>query len=110
MSAPIPSYVMPDASEPDYEAILEQLCQYHSSHVGSSYYYIRKVKDDFELCRIMYGSKKIFFHEIIDHDKHGISNYDIEHAVRLDTGKMELPDHYLISPHIETKLRTLYEH
>ena len=99
---------MPDASEPDYEAILEQIYKYHSSHVGSSYYYIRKIKDDFELCRIVYGNEKIFFHEIVDHRKQGISDEDIVHAVRLDTGQLEIPGHHLISPHIETKLRILY--
>jgi hypothetical protein len=105
----LPRYVMPDASIPEYEALLEQLCNHRSSHVGSSYYYIRKVKDEFELCRIVYGNEKIFFHEIVDHRKQNISDDDIEHAVRLDTGKLDLPGHHLISPHIETKLRTLYE-
>lgn len=105
----LPRYIMPDASPPDYEAILAQLQEYHSSLVGSSYFYIRA--DDMApmLCRIVYGGGKIYFHEVVDHEKHSISEDDIEDAIRLDTGALTLPGHYLISPHIEMKLRTLYE-
>ncbi|MDP3563010.1 MAG: hypothetical protein Q8R70_00825 [Methanoregula sp.] len=46
---------MPDASEPDYRAILEQLQDYQSSLIGSSYYYIRAGKGYLSLCRIVLG-------------------------------------------------------
>ena len=41
--APLPQYIMPDESEPEYELILEQLQDYRKSLIGSSYYYIRAV-------------------------------------------------------------------
>jgi hypothetical protein len=39
--APLPQYIMPDASEPEYPLILEQLQDYRQSLIGSSYFYIR---------------------------------------------------------------------
>jgi hypothetical protein len=107
--APLPQYIMPDKSEPPYETILEQLQDYHNSMIGSSYYYIRAADDRHCLCRIMYGGGRIFFHELVDHEKHGISTEDIEESVKCDTGSLTLPGYHLISPHIEQKLRILYE-
>lgn len=106
---PVPRYVMPDASEPDYRAILEQLQDYQSSLIGSSYYYIRASEGDYSLCRIVPGGGKIFFHEIVDYEKHGISEDDLEEAIQQDTGKLTIPSHYPISPHIEQKLRVLFD-
>jgi hypothetical protein len=107
--APLPQYIMPDESEPDYELILEQLHNYRKSLIGSSYYYIRANDERCCLCRIVHGGGKMFFHEMVDHRKHGISDEDIEESVKLDTGSFTLPGHYHISPHIETKLRVLYD-
>jgi len=105
----LPRYIMPDASAPDYEAILEQLQEYQHSFVGSSYFYIREDDPTPMLCRIVYGGGKIYFHEVVDHEKHSISDDDIANAIRFDTGALTLPGHHIISPHIEMKLRTLYE-
>jgi len=102
---PLPRYIMPDASVPAYDEILEQLQKYHRSLIGSSYYYIRTENDRVTLCRIMPGAGKIFFHEIVDHEKHGISEDDLEEAVSLDTGSFSIPGYYPLSVHIETKLR-----
>ena len=107
--APLPQYVMPDASEPEYELILEQLQDYHKSLIGSSYYYIRAGDDRSCLCRIEHGGGRIFFHEMVDHHKHGISDEDIEMAIRRDTGTFALPGYYPVSSHIEQKLRILYD-
>jgi hypothetical protein len=106
---PLPRYVMPDGSAPDYDEILEQLQEYHHSHIGSSYFYIRAEHDRTSLCRIIPGGGKLFFHEIIDHEKHGISEADLEHAINRDTGSFSTPGYYPISPHIETKLRVLLD-
>lgn len=106
--APLPYYAMPDKSEPPYELILEQLQDYQHSLIGSSYFYIRADEDRCCLFRIVYGGGKVFFHERIDHQKHGISDEDIEESVSKDTGLLSLPGCYLISPHIENKLRVLY--
>jgi hypothetical protein len=108
--APLPRYIMPDESEPEYGAILEQLQDYRKSQIGSSYYYIRAGDDRCCLCRIVHGGGKVFFHEMVDHHKHGISDEDIEESLKMDTGSFTLPGHYHISPRIEQKLRALYGH
>jgi hypothetical protein len=107
--APLPQYIMPDESEPEYELILEQLKEYHNSLIGSSYYYIRAGDEHCCLCRIVHGGGKVFFHELVDHHKHGISEEDIEWSVKQDTGSFTLPGYYPISSHIEQKLRILYD-
>jgi hypothetical protein len=107
--APLPQYIMPDASEPEYPLILEQLQDYRNSLIGSSYYYIRAGDECNYLCRIVHGGGKVFFHELVDHHKHGISDEDIEQSVKRDTGTFTLPGLYPISPHIEQKLRILYD-
>ena len=106
---PLPRYISPDASIPDYDEILEQLQDYQRSQIGSSYYYIRAENDRMILCRILPGGGKIFFHEIVDHEKHGISDDDLEMAVRLDTGLLSRAGYHQISPHIEAKLRVVME-
>ncbi len=106
---PLPRYIRPDASVPEYDAILEQLQEYHRSLIGSSYYYIRAENDRMCLCRILPGGGKIFFHEIVDHEKHGISEDDLEEAVCLDTGQLSGAGYHQISPHIESKLRVVLD-
>ena len=105
---PLPRYIMPDRSEPRYELILEQLQNYRKSQIGSAYYYLRVDDDLCSLCKITPGGGKVFFHEVVDHRKHGISDEDISESVKLGTGAFTLPGHYHISPHIEKKLRALY--
>jgi len=107
--APLPQYIMPDESEPEYELILEQLQDYRNSLIGSSYYYIRATSENGCLCRIVHGGGKIFFHERVDHHKHGISDEDIDESVKRDSGTFSLPGYYPVSPHIEQKLRILYD-
>jgi len=106
---PLPHYAMPDGSIPPYEQILEQVQECDSYLIGTSYYYIHATDRDCHLCRILHGGGKIFFHELVDHEKHGISEDDINEAVRQGTGAFSIPDYYPITPHIEQKLRILYE-
>lgn len=106
---PLPRYIMPDSSVPHYDEILEQLQEYQRSLIGSSYYYIRVEKEQPTLCRIVPGAGKIFFHEIVDHEKHGIDDDDLEEAVSLDEGSFSKPGYHQISSHIETKLRVLLD-
>jgi hypothetical protein len=106
--APLPHYVMPDASEPEYELILEQLQDYRQSLIGNSYYYVKAGDESCCLCRIIHGGGKVFFHELVDYDRHGISDEDIEESVIPDTGSLSLPGNYPISHHVEQKLRVLY--
>jgi hypothetical protein len=107
---PLPRYIMPDTSVPAYDEILEQLQEYHRSLIGSSYYYIRAENERISLCRIVPGAGKIFFHEVVDHEKHGISEDDIEEAVNMDTGSFSVAGYYPISAHIESKLRVLLDY
>lgn len=107
---PLPRYAMPDGSAPDYGAILERIQYHRSSMIGSSFFYIRaRDTGDFCLCRIIPGGEKIFFHEIVDHDRYGISDDDLSDAEKYDNGAFCLPGHIHISPHIEKKLRALLE-
>jgi hypothetical protein len=107
--APLPHYVMADGSIPPYEQILGQVQEYDNFLIGTSYYYIHATETECHLCRIIHGGGKIFFHTLVDHEKHGISEDDIMEAVRIGTGMFSIPDYYPISPHIEQKLRILYE-
>jgi hypothetical protein len=106
---PLPRYVMPDESEPEYDLILEELHNDRQSQIGSSYFYIKSDKDGCVLCRIIHGGKMIYFHEVVNHLQHGISDEDIELSVKMDPGTFALPGHYHISAHIEQKLRILYD-
>jgi len=107
---PLPRYLRPDASVPEYDEILEQLQEYQRSLIGSSYYYIRVENDMIFLCRILPGGGKIYFHEIVDHAKHGISEDELEEAVSHDTGIFTTQGYYPVSPHIETKLRVVLDY
>jgi hypothetical protein len=106
---PLPRYTMPDTSVPAYDEIMEQLQDYHRSFIGSSYYYIREQNETINLCRIVPGAGKIFFHEIVDHGKHGISDDDLEEAVNIDPGTFSIEGYHPVSEHIESKLRVLID-
>jgi hypothetical protein len=107
---PLPRYAMPDGSKPEYEAILEQIQHHRKSMIGSAFFYIRAgAAEEFFLCRIIPGGGKIFFHEIVDHQKYGISDEDLQDAVKYDNDVFTLPGHIHISPHIEKKLRALLD-
>ena len=107
---PLPRQMMPDASAPAYDEIMAQIQDYHHCCIGISYYYIWAAKNEVALCRIVPGGGKIFFHEVVDHEKHGICDEEIEEAVHRDTNLFPVPGYYPISPRIENKLRVLFEH
>lgn len=104
---PMPRYIMPDRSAPNYERIIEQLRNCGNSPIGSSYYYVKADDNWRSLCRIIHGGGKVFFHEVIDHEKYSISDKDIDEVVRPDMGIFSLPGHYQISPGMEMKLHTV---
>jgi hypothetical protein len=62
------------------------------------------------LCRIVPGAGKIFFHEVVDHEKHGISDDEIEEAVTMDPGVFSIAGYHPVSAHIENKLRVLLDY
>jgi hypothetical protein len=57
------------------------------------------------LCRIVPGAGKIFFHEVVEHENFGISDDDIKEAISKDPGEFTLAGYHPISAHIESKLR-----
>ncbi|MEN6611013.1 MAG: hypothetical protein ABFC24_09220 [Methanoregulaceae archaeon] len=100
---------MPDRSEPRYKQILGELEDQRRAQIGGAHYYIKYDRDWCALCKITPGGREIFFHEIVEHTKYGISEEDIEESVKLDIGIFSLPGHYHISPVIEKKLRALFD-
>jgi len=106
---PLPRYIKPDTSVPEYDEILEQLQAYHRTLIEKSYYYIRVENARSSLCRIVPGVGKVYFHEVVDHEKHGISDSDLSDAVSRDAGSFSTPGYHPISPHIETKLRVILD-
>ena len=104
---PLPRYSMPDESEPEYALILEELQEDCRSLIGTSYYYIKSDPNGLALCRIIHGGGKVYFHEIVDHRKFGISDEDIDLSAEMDPGTFELPGHFHISELVEEKLRAL---
>lgn len=106
---PLPRYTMPDESVPEYDLILDELQEDARSLIGQSCFYIRRDEEGCFLCRIIHGGGHIYFHEIVDHQRHGISDEDIELSAEMDRGAFELPGHYHISALVEQKLRILYD-
>ena len=96
----------PSASEPDDTTILEHLQDYKASRIGNSYFYIQAGDTGPSLCRIVHGGGKIFFHEVVDHHKQGVSAKELEEAMGLDTDSFTLPGYYPVSHAIEMKLRS----
>jgi hypothetical protein len=107
--SPLPRYVKPDMTEPDYNIILGELQEYHRSLIGSSYYYIRRCEEDPVLCRIIHGGGKVFFHEIIDHESHGISDDDLHDALIENSEAFTSKGYCNISAQIDSKLRVLFD-
>ena len=105
---PLPRYLMPDASAPQYDEIMEHIQNYPRSCIGISYYYVRAERNEASLCRIVPGGGKIFFHEVVDHTKHGISDDEIDQVVSRQ--ESSVPGYFPISPSIENKLKVLFEH
>lgn len=103
----LPRYIMPDRSAPNYQLIIEQLQTCGNSPIGSAYYYVKADDNWRSLCKIIHGGGKVFFHEVIDHEKYSISDRDIDEVVRPEMGISLLPGHYQVSPDIEMKLRAL---
>lgn len=105
----VPRYIMPDRSEPRYEQILGELEKQRQAEIGKAYYYIKYDEEWCALCKITPAGEKLFFHEIVEHTKYGISEEDIAESVKLDPGTFSLDGHYHISPFIEKKLRAMFD-
>lgn len=106
---PLPRYAMPDKSEPEYSLILDELQDDVHSRIGKSYFYIKEDEHGCMLCRVIHGGGRIYFHEIVDHRQHGISDEDIEFATDQEALPFEIPGHFHISSLMEKKLRAFME-
>lgn len=93
----------------EIDTLFQHLYEYRKSLIGSSHYFIKVERGCISLCRMIYAGGKMYFSEIVNHQEYGISDIDIEEAVRLNCHNLCLADHYHISPHIEKKLRALLD-
>jgi len=89
--------------------IIDWLGERQESFVGSSYYYIRKSREQYVICRLKISGGILYSIDVINHDEHGISDDDIADAVRSSEEEPEIPGHYHIDRYIEQKLRTLLD-
>ena len=93
----------------EIDILFNHLYEYRKSLIGSSHYFIKVEKGYISLCRMIYAGGKMYFSEIVNHREYGISDIEIEEAVRINCHNLGLADHYHISPHIEKKLRALLD-
>jgi hypothetical protein len=92
-----------------YSEILEWLSDSRESYIGSSYYYIRSCSDNPTICRLNITGGSLYSQEVLDHNKYGISDEDLDEAILFREEEPEIPGHYPISIHIEKKLRTILD-
>ncbi|MGA2912226.1 MAG: hypothetical protein ABSE07_01785 [Methanoregula sp.] len=93
----------------EIDILFKRLYEYRKSLIGSSHYYLKVEQGCISLCRMVYAGGKLYFSEVVNHQEYGISDIEIEEAVRLNCHNLCLADHYHISPHIEKKLRALLD-
>ncbi len=92
-----------------YSGTIEWLVDRRESFIGSSYYYIREDQDQCVLCCLSITGGCLYSVDVIDHIGYGISNEDIDEAVRMTEEDPVIPGHFHIDIHIENKLRTLLD-
>lgn len=107
--APVPHYAMPDRSAPPYEQIMSEIAGRDSCFIGSSCFYVQVQDGHSSLCRIVHGSAKIFFHESVAPEKHGITTEDLAAAASREDEFPSLPGYYPITLRIREKLRDRYD-
>jgi hypothetical protein len=76
--------------------------------IGFHYYWIQRIQGFPELCRLAVRRDSLILYEVLQHDILGISDDDLEDAVRLANGELYLSRDYPISDHIKRKLQILY--
>jgi hypothetical protein len=76
--------------------------------IGSYYYWIRLIQSIPELCRLAVRRDSLILYEVLQHDNLGITNDDLEDAVRQADGELIVAREYRISNHIKRKLQILY--
>lgn len=76
--------------------------------IGSYYYWVRVIQSIPELCRLAVRKDSLILYEVLQHNSMGISDDDLEDAVRQDDGELIFSREYRISNHIKRKLQILY--
>jgi hypothetical protein len=76
--------------------------------IGSYYYWIRRIQNIPELCRLAVRRDSFILYEVLQHDNLGISDDDLEDAVRQADGELCPGQEFRISNHIKRKLQILY--
>lgn len=99
-----PQYFIINRSEPKYDLIMRQLLDSPRSPAGLSNYFIQADQDKGCICRIRAGNSAVLFYEILNHIRDGISDKDIQDAVRDPSNACPLPGYFYITPKIKEKL------
>jgi len=95
--------------EEEQRLLFERLEDDRRSLVGSNYYFIRVLDAMPSLCRIPARPGNDCREEVLDHENHGISDFELEDAIRTMTGDRCQDGWYQMSGHIERKIRVLLE-
>jgi hypothetical protein len=92
-----------------YSEIMDWIGDRQETFIGSSYYYIQADDRRSSLFRLTTSGGSLYSIEIVDYAQFGISDDELDEAVRESGGDPEIPNHYPINGHIERKLRTLLD-
>lgn len=76
--------------------------------IGTCCYWIRMTGGKAELCRQAVGCDTPVLHEVLRYDDLGITDDDLEDAVRLAGGETDMDRELPISNHIKGKLQILF--
>ena len=92
-----------------YSEVLQWIGDRPEAFIGSSYYYL--IADDrrSSLFRLTASGGTLYSVQMVDYSSYGISEEDLEDAVRESAEEPEILNHYPINAHIEKKLRTLLD-
>jgi hypothetical protein len=97
------------SDEEEYGIVLERVQKDRRSLVGNNYYFIRVRCSNPYLCRIPASPHQVPREETLDHECHGISDHELEEAIRKLVGDPRPDGCFQISGHIERKIRVLLE-
>jgi hypothetical protein len=96
-------------AESDVDQIIAHLLESGTTTIGNSYFFIRAQGNNASIYRTNLGYGRIYSLEVIDHLSYGISDDDIDHALRVPDPECEIQGFYPVSEHIEKKLRILFD-
>ena len=96
-------------AESDFDKIIVHLSESGTTMIGNSYFFIRAQGNNASIYRTNIAYGRIYSSEVIDHQRYGISDDDIDHALRVPASQCEIQGFYPISEHIEKKLRILFD-